>query len=582
MPYHFTSNMLPLVVATAISGALGWFTWQNRRTPGATPFSLMLFILFEWSLTYIFQLAATDFQLKVFWLNVTFIGVVSLPVAWMTFAFEYTGRKEWINARRLAMLSIIPLITLLIIFTNESHHLFRTSEKLVLEGGFLLLDTANGPWFWIHGAYNYTLIMIGLFLIVRALLRWPEQYRGQMIWILLSTLMPLIANITTIFKLLPIIIDLTPFAFIVTGTGLAYAIFRHRLLDIVPLARDVVIERMQEGMIVLDASRRIADINLAAKDILGLLGEKQPIIGKPVADVLDKWPALIEHYRNVSEAKDEVTIGEGESCQWYELHLSTLHDENKEMTGQIITIRDITWRKKAESLVQESDANRYLKGAKTKEEELRIQADIDALTNSLHRQEIIAKAPKKAERKTRKNIDVSNAQVNNYTQNINNHSNLLLNKEREKISKKIFISYRRNDSSDVSGRIYDRLIQSFNKDTVFKDVDSIPLGRDFRDILDEAVRRSDVVLVVIGSQWLELKDANGKRRIDDSRDYVRTEIEIALECKIPVIPILVQGADMPSANKLPLSIRDLAYKNGLHVRPDPDFHRDMDRLISHL
>ncbi len=355
MSYHFTPNMLPLVVATAISGALAWYTWRNRRTAGATPFSLMMFILFEWCLCYILHLAATDLSLKVFWLNVTFIGVVSLPVAWMVFAFEYTGRKVWINARRLAMLSIIPLTTLIVIFTDGLHHLFRTSETLASEGGFLLVNTINGTWFWVHAAYTYILIMIGLFLIVRALLRWPAQYRGQMIWILLATLAPLIANVITIFKLLPIIIDLTPFAFTVTGVGMAYALFRHRLLDIAPLARDLVIDGMKDGMIVLDSNRRIVDINPAALTILGLSGENQPI-GKPIADVLSKWPALIDRYRDVSDAEDEITLGEGEARRWYELHLSTLRDENNLVTGRVVTIRDVTRRKQAESLVQESEA----------------------------------------------------------------------------------------------------------------------------------------------------------------------------------------------------------------------------------
>jgi PAS domain S-box-containing protein len=355
MPYHFTSNMLPLVVAAAISGALAWYTWQNRRTAGATPFSLLMFILFEWGISYILELAATDLSLKVFWANVSFIGVVATPVAWLTFAFEYTGRKVWLNARRLAILSIIPLTTIIIVFTNESHHLFRTSEKLASEGGFLLLDTVNGSWFWVHAAYTYTLIMIGLFLIVRALLRWPAQYRGQMIWILLSTLTPLIANAITVFKLLPILIDLTPFAFTITGIGMAYALFRHRLLDIAPLARDLVIEGMKDGMIVLDYNRRIVDINPAAQKILGLSGAKQPI-GKPVAEVLSQWPSLIEHYRDVADAEDEIMLGEGEARRWYELHLSTLRDENQLVTGRVVTIRDITRRKQAESLVQESEA----------------------------------------------------------------------------------------------------------------------------------------------------------------------------------------------------------------------------------
>ena len=104
MSYHFTINMLPLAIAAAISGGLAWYTWQNRRASGATPFALMMFILFEWGISYILELASTDLKTKIFWEILKFAGVVSTPVAWLTFAFEYTGRKVWINARRLAML----------------------------------------------------------------------------------------------------------------------------------------------------------------------------------------------------------------------------------------------------------------------------------------------------------------------------------------------------------------------------------------------------------------------------------------------------------------------------------------------
>lgn len=151
-----------------------------------------------------------------------------------------------------------------------------------------------------------------------------------------------------------------------------------------------------------------------------------------------------------------------------------------------------------------------------------------------------------------------------------------------KVSKKIFISYRRDDSADVAGRIYDRLVQSVDKKSIFKDVNSIPFGLDFRDVLDDAVKNCDIFLVIIGNQWLELKNADGNRRIDDPMDFVKIEIEFALKRKIPVIPILVQGASMPPTNKLPPEIKELAYRNGIQVRPDPDFHKDMDRLISKL
>jgi formylglycine-generating enzyme required for sulfatase activity len=147
---------------------------------------------------------------------------------------------------------------------------------------------------------------------------------------------------------------------------------------------------------------------------------------------------------------------------------------------------------------------------------------------------------------------------------------------------KILISYRREDSADVTGRIYDRLIQQFDRETVFKDVDSIPLGVDFRTYLDEQVAKCEVFLAVIGRDWMKKRGSKGKSRLDDPGDFVRIEIESALKRQIPVIPVLVSGASIPSAEWLPASLQSLSYRQGIEVRRDPDFHRDMDRLIEHL
>ena len=112
-------------------------------------------------------------------------------------------------------------------------------------------------------------------------------------------------------------------------------------------------------------------------------------------------------------------------------------------------------------------------------------------------------------------------------------------------------------------------------------MDSIPLGVDFREHLGRVVGECDVPLAVVGDEWLAV-DSAGRRRIDDTKDFVRIEIEAALEKKIPVIPVLVRGASVPTENDLPASLVPLSYRNGIAVRPDPDFHRDMDRLIAGL
>src|SRR4030095_10774502 len=110
----------------------------------------------------------------------------------------------------------------------------------------------------------------------------------------------------------------------------------------------------------------------------------------------------------------------------------------------------------------------------------------------------------------------------------------------------------------------------------------IPLGLDFKQYLGREVGKCDVLLAIIGDKWLDTKDSDGKRRLDDPSDFVRIEIESALQRKIPVIPLLVDGAHMPSEVELPDGLKKLVYRNGIMIRPDPDFHRDMDRLISSL
>ena len=145
---------------------------------------------------------------------------------------------------------------------------------------------------------------------------------------------------------------------------------------------------------------------------------------------------------------------------------------------------------------------------------------------------------------------------------------------------KIFLSYRRADSADITGRIYDRLIAHFGQDKIFKDVDSIPLGADFKEYIDDVVSECRVFLVVIGREWTGLEGVN--RRIDNPGDFVRIEVEAALKRQIPIIPTFVRGAEMPSGEELPSSIKLLAFRNGIPIRSDPDFHRDMDRLIAGL
>jgi hypothetical protein len=145
---------------------------------------------------------------------------------------------------------------------------------------------------------------------------------------------------------------------------------------------------------------------------------------------------------------------------------------------------------------------------------------------------------------------------------------------------RLFISYRRQDSDWPAGRIYDRLTDHFGRDQVFMDVDDIPYGVDFRDWLDRQIRSCDLVLAVIGQDWLDVRDAQQRRRLDNPNDFVRTEIELALEGGIPLIPVLLGGTPMPRAEELPASLRRLPRLHAATLSaPGPEFRSQLDRLI---
>ena len=146
----------------------------------------------------------------------------------------------------------------------------------------------------------------------------------------------------------------------------------------------------------------------------------------------------------------------------------------------------------------------------------------------------------------------------------------------------IFISYRRVEGGYVAADLSDKLQQHFGENSVFFDVDDIPLGVDFREHIANAVGQCDVLLAIIGDQWVSSVDEHGNRRLDNPSDFVRIEIESALKRQIPVIPVLVGRVQMPSADDLPESLKSIAYRNATELRAGRDLRQHFDLLIKGL
>jgi PAS domain S-box-containing protein len=351
MHWQYTPYILPSLIATAISTALALYVWRRRSVPGATSFILFMLAVADWSLGHALELGSADLPSKIFWGKVQYPGVAFLPVAWLAFVLQYTGREKWLTRRNLALLTIEPLIMLLLVWSDDVYGLVYSSIELNTNGPFATLDLTFGPWFWIDVAYSYLLLLAGSLLLLQLLLRSPHLYRGQASALLIGTLAPWVATVLSIAGLTPFPgMDLTPFAFTLSGVALTQGLFRYRLLDIMPVARRAVVDGLGDGVIVLDAQDRIVDLNPAAQGIISRPAAEA--IGQPFAQVLSGRPDWVERYRDVTEAHAEIVLGEGEAQRYYDLRISPLYDRRGHLTGRLVVLRDITKRKWAEDEIR--------------------------------------------------------------------------------------------------------------------------------------------------------------------------------------------------------------------------------------
>jgi PAS domain S-box-containing protein len=344
---QYTPYTVPLILAGIVSAALAWTAWRRRPGSGVIPFVVLTLGVTEWIVGSILEFTLVDLQAKVVAANLQYIGITTTPGAWLAFVLEYTGRGKWLTRRNVALLLIEPVLTVLFAFTNNYHHLFRTEIVLNTASPYPVLNIADGVVFWIHAAYSYVLLLAGNVLLILALVRAPQLYRGQVFTLLLGAFTPWVANAVTIFKLLPSLsLDLTPFAFTVTGLCLGWSLFRFKLLDIVPVARDTLVEHMGDALMVVDSQGRIVDINPSGLRVIGR--KSSDVVGKPAAEVLIDQQELLKQFRDIDETRAEITIARPSADQrYYELRISPLRDRFDNLTGRLYVLRDITELKRA-------------------------------------------------------------------------------------------------------------------------------------------------------------------------------------------------------------------------------------------
>ena len=351
MQFQYTPYILPLVVSSIIAGFVAVYVWQRRATAnGAVPLVLLALACGEWSLGYALEIAGADLPTKIFWGKSQYIGIVTVPLSWVIFAYIHSTPSAWVTRRNVTLLSIVPCITLFLAFTNELHGLIWKDVRIHTVGTFSALAVTHGFWFWIYWIYSNILLLVGTIFVLRSFNRAKGLFRRQKILLLIAVLTPWFGNVLYVSGLSPIPnLDITPFAF--TISVVVFASFK--LANLAPVARDLVVEKMPDGMIVLDVQGNIVDINPALQNALGVSASQ--VIGQRSKDLFNAWPSLVERYENILEAQDEIVLGEGESQRWIELRLAPLVDSRDRLLGRVVTARDVTKRKRTEEALRLSE-----------------------------------------------------------------------------------------------------------------------------------------------------------------------------------------------------------------------------------
>ncbi len=312
-------------------------------------FGFMMLGIAIWALSYGLELSSTSLEQMLFWINVEYLGIAFIPAFWLLFLLKFTGKDKWLHPKYFYAFMLLPLITLLMVWTNKYHHLHYTSVGLDNSGPFPLLSLEIGPWYIVHTIYFYTLLVWGVILLVNKYRKSDQVFRRQNLTILVAVFIPWVANVLYLFGYRPMgHIDSTPFAFIITMLFLSIGLVRFRLLDIIPIAREKVIEAMNEGLIVTDNQDRIVDLNQEIRRILSI--DEKKIIGKRLGLILPDQNELYELIK--SRKAGQLQLKLVNSDLFLEASLTPLFENQNAYSGLIILTRDITERVAIENKVR--------------------------------------------------------------------------------------------------------------------------------------------------------------------------------------------------------------------------------------
>lgn len=398
-----SAHVFILFFAGLLSAMVTIICWQRKNSPESRELAVLMAAIAEWTLAEAIEAAVVPEGSKIFWSQVSYLGLVNVPALLLIFSLDYTQQFRWTSWQMMAALWAIPVITLILAWTNAWHGLVWSG----FEPGTApnTLTYRYGAWYWIFFIYTYLCVFVSDLILLRQFFRSARPYRLQTGAMVVAGLFPVAAGALYGFNWGPLPgFDWTPIGFVGAGMVLAWGLFHSQLFDLVQVARETLMEQLVDGVIVLDANDRLLDINLAARKLMG--DQAEIWIGQPAQNLFDSQTNLA--IQRAVKTPIELVLGK-DPPHVVELQISNLYTRPEGLAGRLVQMRDITARKQAEQAQQAADqrVQAQLEEINSLQEKMHEQATRDDLTG-LHNQRYLQETlGRELSRARRENLIVS-------------------------------------------------------------------------------------------------------------------------------------------------------------------------------
>jgi PAS domain S-box-containing protein len=332
--------MSGLLIIAVVATIVAWLAHRQRPKPGATWLAAMLVAVAWWTALYALELPIQAMATRRPFMKLQWLASLTIPVLWLLFALEYTGRDRYITHRSVATLLVVPAVLFGFVATFEHHTLVYQDPQIVEQGGTYVVDHVFGPLFYLGIGYAYLVVLVGSLLFVSLVFDRSPTHRRQSLALLAAVLAPWLGNLVHVLEIPMFALDPTPIAFTVTGVASYVALVELELFDAVPvpdhIARDVVVEGMTDPVVVVDERNRVVDANSAASTVLGY--DAAAALGRDAARAIPGYPEALDGDH------ETVEIETGQGRRYFDVTVSAVTNSNDRRIARVVTMRDVTER----------------------------------------------------------------------------------------------------------------------------------------------------------------------------------------------------------------------------------------------